>query len=65
MQRNVQNFAEIVDRSNNLIVSLNKLGQSCDKLCSSFESFANNIYTLTVRWLAGWVAGSIVTSLAI
>ena len=37
----------------------NKLGQSCAKLCSSFGSFASNIYTL-VGWLAGWLGGWLV-----
>ena len=35
----------------------NKLGQSCAKLCSSFESFASNIYTLTGGWLGRWLGG--------
>ena len=38
----------------------NKLGQSCAKLCSSFENFASNIYTLTAGWLGGRLAGWVV-----
>ena len=42
---------------------VNKLGQSCAKLCSSFESFASIILYSDGRvggWVAGWVGGSTV-----
>ena len=42
------------------IIRIYKLGQSCAKLCSSFGSFASNIYTLTGGWVAGWVTGWVV-----
>ena len=43
--------------SHTIMDQVNKLGQSCAKLCSSFGSCASNNYTLTVGWVAGWVAG--------